>query len=58
MTGIVLTKKKISPLVVLTQTTLLPGFYVGGSRKEHDYMVNSALFVFGQMRESPQFVGD
>ena len=55
--GIALSKKKISPLVVLTRTTLLPGFYIEGSRKGHDCMVNSAPFVLGQMEESLQFVG-
>ena len=54
--GIPLTKKKISSLVVLTRTKLLPGFHFGGSRKGHDCMVNSAPFVFGQMEESPLFV--
>jgi len=57
--GAALTKKKISPLVVLTQTTLLPGVYIGGSRKGHDVIVNSAPFAqVGGLGASPHCVGE
>ena len=35
---------------------LLPGFYIGGSHKGNDGMINFAPFVIGQMEASPQLV--